>query len=84
MATTAPHNPPARALKPWRSSSSTRARTSVTSAQDHVDDLAASIKLRGIIVPLTVRPVGDRLQLVAGWLMSSRMGAGVWRDPMPA
>jgi len=34
---------------------------------DHVDRLARSIELRGLIVPLTVRPVGDGYALVAGW-----------------
>ena len=33
---------------------------------EHVERLAASIKLRGLISPLTVRPVGERFQLVAG------------------
>ena len=34
--------------------------------EDHVNDLAASIKLRGLVVPVTLRPVGARFQLVAG------------------
>jgi ParB/RepB/Spo0J family partition protein len=34
--------------------------------QAHVDALASSIALRGLIVPLTVRPEGERLSLVAG------------------
>lgn len=34
--------------------------------QAHVDALAASIKLRGLIVPLTVRPDGDCFTLIAG------------------
>jgi hypothetical protein len=33
----------------------------------HVDVLAASIGLRGLIVPLVVRPAGDRFELVAGF-----------------
>ena len=32
----------------------------------HVDALAGSIAPRGLIVPLTVRPEGDRFVLVAG------------------
>lgn len=34
--------------------------------QEHVKALAASIALRGLIVPLVVRPKGERLKLVAG------------------
>jgi ParB/RepB/Spo0J family partition protein len=34
--------------------------------QAHVDALAGSIELRGLIVPLTVRPDGERFTLVAG------------------
>jgi ParB/RepB/Spo0J family partition protein len=34
--------------------------------EEHVQALAASIALRGLIVPLVVRPDGDRLTLVAG------------------
>jgi ParB/RepB/Spo0J family partition protein len=34
---------------------------------EHVDDLAASIALRGLISPLTVKPAGDGFQLVAGF-----------------
>jgi len=34
--------------------------------QAHVDALAGSIELRGLIVPLPVRPIGDRFRLVAG------------------
>jgi len=34
--------------------------------QGHVDALARSIALRGLIVPLTVRPEGERFMLVAG------------------
>jgi ParB/RepB/Spo0J family partition protein len=34
---------------------------------DHVDRLARSIELRGLISPLTVRPAGDGYALVAGW-----------------
>ncbi|MDQ6811028.1 MAG: ParB/RepB/Spo0J family partition protein [Actinomycetota bacterium] len=34
--------------------------------QDHVDALAKSIALRGLIVPLVVRPDGERFTLVAG------------------
>jgi ParB/RepB/Spo0J family partition protein len=34
--------------------------------QEHVDTLAASIGLRGLIVPLVVRPNGERFALVAG------------------
>lgn len=32
----------------------------------HVDALAGSIELRGLVVPLPVRPIGERFQLVAG------------------
>ena len=32
----------------------------------HVETLAASIGLRGLIVPLVVRPDGDRFTLIAG------------------
>ncbi len=32
----------------------------------HVDALAGSIELRGLVVPLPVRPTGERFQLVAG------------------
>jgi ParB-like chromosome segregation protein Spo0J len=32
----------------------------------HVDALAGSIALRGLIVPLAVRPCGERFLLVAG------------------
>jgi len=34
--------------------------------QVHVDALAGSIELRGLIVPLPVRPIGERFRLVAG------------------
>src|SRR5438128_7245731 len=34
--------------------------------QQHVDALASSIALRGLIVPLVVRPDGERFTLVAG------------------
>jgi ParB/RepB/Spo0J family partition protein len=34
---------------------------------EHVDALAASIKLRGLLVPVIVRPVGDDFELVAGF-----------------
>ncbi len=34
--------------------------------QEHVDALASSIALRGLIVPLVVRPDGERFTLVAG------------------
>jgi ParB/RepB/Spo0J family partition protein len=34
--------------------------------QAHVDSLAGSIELRGLIVPLTVRPDGERFKLIAG------------------
>ena len=34
---------------------------------EHVAVLAASIKLRGLLVPLIVRPVGKRFKLVAGF-----------------
>ena len=34
--------------------------------QAHVDALASSIDLRGLIVPLVVRPEGERFRLVAG------------------
>jgi ParB/RepB/Spo0J family partition protein len=32
----------------------------------HIDALAGSIELRGLIVPLPVRPIGERFRLVAG------------------
>ncbi|MFZ0973686.1 MAG: ParB/RepB/Spo0J family partition protein, partial [Solirubrobacteraceae bacterium] len=34
---------------------------------DHVDALAASIKLRGLVVPVIVRAAGDDYELVAGY-----------------
>jgi ParB/RepB/Spo0J family partition protein len=34
---------------------------------DHVDALAASIKLRGLVVPVIVRVAGDNYELVAGY-----------------
>jgi ParB/Sulfiredoxin domain len=34
---------------------------------DHVDALAASIKLRGLVVPVIVRVAGDDYELVAGY-----------------
>ena len=34
---------------------------------DHVDALAASIKLRGLVVPVIVRVAGDGYELVAGF-----------------
>ena len=34
---------------------------------EHVEALAGSIALRGLIVPLVVRPVGGRFTLVAGY-----------------
>jgi ParB/RepB/Spo0J family partition protein len=34
--------------------------------QAHVESLASSIALRGLIIPLTVRPEGERFSLVAG------------------
>jgi len=34
--------------------------------QAHVDGLSSSIKLRGLIVPLVVRPNGERFTLIAG------------------
>lgn len=34
--------------------------------QKHVDALAGSIALRGLIVPLPVRPIGNRFKLIAG------------------
>ena len=34
---------------------------------DHVDALAASIKLRGLLVPVIVRVAGDDYELVAGF-----------------
>ena len=34
---------------------------------DHVNALAQSIKLRGLLVPLIVRPVDDAYELVAGY-----------------
>ena len=39
---------------------------------DHVDALAASIELRGLVVPVIVRPAGDDYQLVAGYHRSPR------------
>src|SRR5438105_2673360 len=33
---------------------------------DHVDALAASIKLRGLLVPVIVRRLGDDFELIAG------------------
>ncbi len=35
--------------------------------QQHVEALASSIALRGLIVPLVVRPLGDRFVLIAGY-----------------
>jgi ParB/RepB/Spo0J family partition protein len=35
--------------------------------QEHVDALASSIALRGLIVPLVVRPDGERFSLIAGY-----------------
>lgn len=35
--------------------------------QDHVEALASSIALRGLIVPLVVRPDGERFVLIAGY-----------------
>jgi ParB/RepB/Spo0J family partition protein len=35
--------------------------------EEHVDALASSIALRGLIVPLAVRATGDRFSLVAGY-----------------
>jgi ParB family chromosome partitioning protein len=37
-----------------------------TFPDDHIERLAASIKTRGLIQPITVRPVGKRFQIVAG------------------
>ena len=34
---------------------------------DHVDALARSIALQGMLVPIVVRPAGDGLELVAGF-----------------
>ena len=34
---------------------------------DHVDALAASIKLRGLLVPVIVRRLGDDFELIAGF-----------------
>lgn len=34
--------------------------------REKIDDLAASIKSEGLINPLTVRPVGDKFEIVAG------------------
>ena len=34
---------------------------------EHVDALAASIKLRGLLVPVIVRPLGEDFELVAGF-----------------
>jgi ParB family transcriptional regulator, chromosome partitioning protein len=34
---------------------------------EHVEALAASIKLRGLLVPVIVRPSGDDFELVAGF-----------------
>ena len=34
---------------------------------EHVDALAASIKLRGLLVPVMVRPLGEDFELVAGF-----------------
>ena len=34
---------------------------------EHVDALAKSIKLRGLLVPVIVRPVGEDFELVAGF-----------------
>ncbi len=35
--------------------------------QAHVEALASSIALRGLIVPLVVRPQGERFVLIAGY-----------------
>jgi ParB family chromosome partitioning protein len=34
---------------------------------EHVAALAGSIKLRGLLVPLIVRPTGERFELIAGF-----------------
>src|SRR5262252_6516613 len=45
--------------------------------EEALDELARSIKSRGIIQPLVVRPVGNRFQLIAGerrWRAAQRAG----------
>jgi hypothetical protein len=59
------------------SSSSTRQRVAIDQIaipgnvreldSEHVDALAASIKLRGLLVAVIVRPVGEHFELVAGF-----------------
>jgi ParB family chromosome partitioning protein len=34
---------------------------------EHVQSLAGSIRLQGMLVPVVVRPAGDRFELVAGF-----------------
>jgi len=46
-------------------------------AEEAIDELAASIKLHGLLQPLLVRPCGGRFQLIAGerrWLAARKAG----------
>ncbi len=42
---------------------------------EHARALAGSIALQGVLVPLVVRPAGDRFELVAGFIASPRRGS---------